>query len=344
MKPKIFLCLALVLGGITVSPMPASAQPGFGSTYSSLEARIIQAREIFRGTITNVSDAVIHTNNQFSRERVFANKPVENYDIHNYTFNLTVDEVLKGNLPRQPLEFTVNHVAQWLELEKSAEERASYLWFVNDSEKTIGWDFFAGLNPPNNIYLGPTLSGRKNDRRLNDYPRVYDMDMTILTNREDLLARARAFARKHIATGKFHSIRLPELSSSDHYSFKSYLIVPVEPKLEKTAKHLIAAPEDFISEKSEPALVPQWRCDLRAEGVNALQYFKSAGNIKLLKSLLHAPDCWMIKDWSTQYRNMNVTDKIYSVRSKAYEVLKDWGIGVPKPVTEETIQAKELNP
>src|ERR1700730_17117511 len=78
-NPKILLCLALVLGGIALSPMPASAQPGDGFTSTSLEARIIQARVVFRGTITNVSDAVIHTNNQFSREGVFANKPVENY-------------------------------------------------------------------------------------------------------------------------------------------------------------------------------------------------------------------------------------------------------------------------
>jgi hypothetical protein len=344
MNIKLVLGLALVLGGSVFSATTAKGQPGGGSIYHSLEARIVEARVVFRGTITNVSDLVIHTNNQFSREGVFTNQPVENYDIHNYTFTLTVDEVLKGDLPRKPLEFIVNHVAKWGELEKSAEERASFLWFVKDSEKTIGADFFAGLNPPNFIFLGPTLPGRTDDSGLKNYQRVYGSDMIILIKSEDILARTRAFAKKSSVTAKLHDIYLPELSSSDHYFFNCYLTVPVERLLEKTAKRLIAVLEDFISAKTNAALVPQWRCDLRAEGVNALQYFKSAKNAKLLKSLLDAPDCWMIKDWSNQYRDMNVTNKIYSVRNKAYEVLKGWGVDVPKPVAAETISTKATKP
>ena len=339
MKPKLLLCLALVLSGGMFASI-AKAQPGGGYTYTSLEARIIQARVIFRGTITSVSDWVIHTNNQFSREGVFTTKPVENFDIHNYTFTLTVDEILKGNIPRKPLQFDINGVGKWEELEKWADEHASFLWFVTDSEKRIGADFFAGLIPPNNIFLGSTLPGRKDDGGFNNFPRVYGMDMTVLTNSEDILMRSRAYAKKHIVTAKLHSIYLPEFSTSDHFFSSCYLAVPVEPSLEKTAKHLVAAPGDFISAKTNAALVPQWRCDLRAEGVNALQYFKSAKNIKLLKSLLDAPDFWAIRDWSTQNRDKNMTNKIYSVRNKAYEVLMAWSVDVPKPVTEETIPTK----
>lgn len=337
-KPKLLLGLALVLSGIVFSATVAEAQPGGGATFTSLEARMIQARVVFRGTITNVSDAVIHTNNQFSRVGIFTNQPVHNYEIHNYTFTLTVDEVLKGNCPHQPLEFTVNHVSKWEELEKSAAERVSYLWFVNDSKKTIGADFFSGLNPPNNIFLGPALPGRKDDRGFGDFPRVYGMDMNLLTNRDDILARARAFTKKRMDSARFHKFYLPELSTSDHYFSSCYLTVPVEPSLEKTAKHLIAAPDDFIFRKDEPAFHSQWRCDLRAEGVNALQYFKSAENIRLLKSLLDAPDYWPIRDWSAK---LNVTNKIYSVRNNAYEVLKGWDVDVLKPVTKESVQAKE---
>ena len=129
------------------------------------------------------------------------------------------------------------------------------------------------------------------------------------------------------------------------------MVVPVEPSLEKTAKHLIAAREDFISSadiesskrRNEPNPVPQWRADLRADGVDALQYFKSAENIKLLKSLLDSPDFWMKKDWSVEYPD-TATNKIYSVRSKAYEVLTGWGVDVPKPVTEEIIRVTQTKP
>jgi hypothetical protein len=342
MKPKLILCLALVLSGV-FSVRTATAQPGGGSIYTSLEARILQARVVFRGTITNVSDFIIHSNHSVSREDVFTNTQVLPYDTHNYTFTLTVDEVLKGNLPRQPLTFTVNHVSRWHELEISAAEHGSFLWFVDGSEKTIGADFFAGPNPPNFVFLGPPLVWPKDEGGFDMLPQIYDMDLSLLTDPQAILARARAFARKRTAAAAFHKIYLPEKSSSDHYFANSYLVVPVEPTLEKTAKRLLAAPGDFISKTDEPALVPQWRCDLRTDGVDALQYFKTAKNIRLLKSLLDAPDCWRYRDYSTRYRDLNVTNKIYSVRRKAYEVLTGWGVDVSQPVTEETENGSNPN-
>jgi hypothetical protein len=340
------------LRGIILSATIANAQNPPDQTYPSLEARIIQARAVFRGRIIKVSDSVIHTNRpnlHYGQEGVITNKPVE-YDIHNYTFTLTVDEVLKGNIPRKPLEFTLNYVSKWEELEKWADERASFLWFLTDSEKAYGTNLFLALNPPNSILLVPTLPARKDYRAFSGFPHEndYAMDMTLLTNGDDIFARAQAFTKKRRDTRQFHSIYLPESSSSDHSYFSAYLSVPVEPSLEKTAKHLIAAPEDFISSadiergksRNEPNPVPRWRADLRADGVDALQYFKSAENIKLLKSLLDAPDCWMINNWSTKY----LDTKTYPVRKNAYEVLKGWGVEVPKPITEEIIHATQTKP
>ena len=116
--------------------------------------------------------------------------------------------------------------------------------------------------------------------------------------------------------------------------------MPVDSTLEATARHLIATPEDFIAAKTNAARVPQWCSDWRAEGVGALQYFQSARNIHLLKSLLTAPDCDTNKDWSTQYRNLNAIHKNYVVRRRAFEVLQGWNIPVPRPVTEEISIAK----
>lgn len=348
MKLKLLLCLVLVLSGVVISATIASAQNPPDQTYPSLEARVIQAHVVFRGRITLVSNSVFQAdvpNIHYSREGIFTNKPVEKYELHNYTFTLTVDEVLKGEIPRKPLEFTLNYVRKWEVLEKWADERASFLWFLTDSEKSYGTNLFLGLNPPNNILLVPTLPARKDYRAFglyNGFPHgyVYDKDMTLLTNGDDIFARAQAFAKKRMDTAKFHSIYLPEFSSSDHSYFNAYLSVPVEPALEITAKHLIAAPGDFLTETNKPDLVSQWRADLRADGVDALQYFKSAKNIKLLKSLLDSPDFWTKKDWSVKYPDV-ATIKKYPVRSKAYEVLKGWGIDVPKPVMEEIIHVTQ---
>ena len=116
--------------------------------------------------------------------------------------------------------------------------------------------------------------------------------------------------------------------------------MPVDPLLENTARQLIATPDDFIAAKTNTARVPQWRCDWRAEGVGALQYFKSPRNIRLLQSLLTAPDCYTNKDWSAQYRRRNAIHKNYVVRRRACEVLQGWDISVPRPVTEEISIAK----
>ncbi|HSY18533.1 MAG TPA: discoidin domain-containing protein [Candidatus Acidoferrales bacterium] len=326
MTHKLLLCFALALIGFVLSAMPAKAQPGGDTIHTSLEARILQARAVFRGTITNVSDTILHD---------IPSAPTN--VSHNYTFTLTVDEVLKGTPPRQPLTFTVNHVARWLELERSATAHGSFLWFVDGSEKTIGHDFFAGLNPPSFVYLGPPLVWQENEGGFDLRTEIYDMDLTLLTNPQQILARARAFARKRTSAATLHRIYLPEHSTSDHYFSSSYLVVPVGPGLEKTAKHLLAAPGDFITRTNEPDLIPQWRCDLRTDGVDALQYFKTAQNIELLKSLLADPDCWMIRTYLAQHRELNVTNKTYSVRSKAYDVLHGWGVDVPKPVTSETV-------
>ena len=319
MKPKLLLCLALVLSGVIFSATVAEAQPGGGMTFSSLEARIIEARVIFRGTITNDEE----TNDS-------------------YTFGLRVDEILKGKLSGEPLVFTLHHV-NWPQLGKLADEQASFLWFVNGSERTIGKDFFDELNPPNNIFLGPTLPGKK-DQRFNDGSLVYDADMTLLTNPADILARTRAYAKKGIAVTNFHKIYLPEMSIWGYSTCE--LVVPVEPALEKTAKHLMAAPQDFISRTNVDEYHPadQEHCLLRAEGVSALQYFKSDGNIKLLRSLLNDSDYWIEKNWNAEYRDKNATNKIYSMRSAAYEVLKGWDVDVSKPITEEVISATGTKP
>ncbi len=303
MNHKLLLCLALVLIGVVAATM-AEAQPGGGSTYHSIEARIVEAPLVLRGTVTNLTPKSL---------------PYPGNSI----LTVRVDEALKGGFKDKVLEFSV---PGWQDYEQWATRRASLLWFLDVSGKLLNADYPCWLNV---IPLGPSLPGGEWDgisKEIRGTP-VYDMEMTIVDKQQDILARALAFAKKRPTAAKLHSIYLPQQSTSDHYFFQSELVVPVEPTLEKTTRHLIAKPDDFITTNRESSMVPQWRCDYRADGASALQYFKSAANIKLLKSLLNAPDYWV------SFPNY----KIYSVRQTSYEVLRGWGVDVPKPVTEETV-------
>ena len=322
MNPTILFCLALVLGGIAFSGAVAHAQPGGGARFRSLETRILQAPVVFRATLTNARETVTHTNN--------GGGP---YDAFGYAVTFRVDEVLRGKMPNKTIQFEMNHVARWEDLPKWADGHVSFLWFWNDSVRDVGEDFHGHFSE-RVIFLGPTLPGRQDVSGRDINRLLYDMDMTLLTRPEDILSRARAFTKKGFATTNLHSIYLREYSSPDHLSRRSYLVVPVVSTLETIAKHLISAPEDFMTTGHNDLPASEWRCDLRAGGAEALQYFKSAQNVKLLKSLLDAPDCWLAKQGGR-----DVTNKIYSVRRIAYWVLEGWGVEASKPVTEETLPA-----
>ena len=275
------LCLALVLGDIAFSATVAHAQPGGGGTFRSLETRILQTPVVFRATLTNARETVTHTNNERGP-----------YDAFGYAVTFRVDEVLRGKMPNKTIQFDMNHVARWEDLPKWADGHVSFLWFWNDSVKDVGEDFHGNFSERVS-FLGPTLPGRHDVSGRDNFGLLYDMDMTLLIRPEDILSRARTFTKKGVTTTSFHSIYLREYSSDDHYFSRSFLVVPVLPALEKTAKHLISAPEDFMTSGHKSVPASEWRCDLRAGGAEALQYFKSAQNVKLLKSLLDAPDCWL---------------------------------------------------
>ena len=310
MNLKLLVSAGLVLG--LVSEGSAKAQPAGGHTYRSLQARILEVPAVFRGTITNVVETLTGASNDPS---------------HNYSVALRVDEVLKGSLPIKPIRFDIKGVAEWNDLKKGADQHIAFLWFASDSLDSLGYDFFGLVNF---IYLGPEVAGIRDKGVFDNFQEVYDMDMTLLTRPEDILDRARAFAKQRVETARFYQICLPWRGSDNLLGFRCCVSVPVEPSLERTAKRLIIAPRDFIPDPGThgPDRLLQWQCRLRASGVSALQYFKSDANMKLLKSLLNATDFWSFEDATVSY-------KAYPVRSAAYQVLTDWGVAVSQPVASE---------
>jgi Leucine-rich repeat (LRR) protein len=76
----------------------------------------------------------------------------------------------------------------------------------------------------------------------------------------------------------------------------------------------------------------------REDAIQALRYFKKDDNVRLLTSLLKDPTTTILHSAKS---NMGVEIRTYPLREGAYQVLKDWGLEIPKPVTLEEIQKPE---
>ena len=75
------------------------------------------------------------------------------------------------------------------------------------------------------------------------------------------------------------------------------------------------------------------RNNRRVTGIKELRHFKSAANIEMLKPLLDDPGFQV----SQIYRLVWEPKRHYIFRRAAYEVLRDWGVTVSEPVTEELL-------
>jgi hypothetical protein len=327
MNTKLILCLALVLSGVIFPTMISKAQPVF-VTYYSLEARVARAQSIFRGTISKCAGTFIERQGGFfgGYNKDGTKRPD---GVMKYTITVQVDETLKGKSAKT-IELVQETSADDKRFEQWADQHASFLFFIGDKE----WSNLGGHNSQwSTIRLGKAVPSERD--YTSDHP-VYSMDFTRLTDTKAILARVRKSA-KAPSDGrlKFHTLgQIP-----DSASFNCFLIVPVQPSLEKIAKHLIAAPEYFANWKDKRDFDLWWRWQLRCEGVDALRYFNSAANIKLLQSLLNDPDFELFRR-----KDQEKTFKQYPVRAKAYEVLMAWGVDVTKPVTEEIIPANQTKP
>ena len=289
---------------------------------------MLQSPVVFAATLTNYLKNKVHTG-----------PPDHPYAAYDYVLTFRVDQVFKGSRTNQALVLTFPDIGTCAEFERWTTNRDAFLFFAGEgeSEASLASHFFGEVNF---ILLGPTRRRHNLTPEADSFNQVYGQNLTIYPRGEDILYHARAFARNPPATTNVHRLYLPELSSPDHAFFNCFLTVPVGPPLERLARQLVVRPDDYITAKSNAILRSQWRCDWRAEGVSALQYFKTPHNIRLLKSLLTAPDCRTGKVWSAQYQDQHATNKIYEVRRRAYEVLHGWGVEVPKPVTEEISVAR----
>ncbi len=85
------------------------------------------------------------------------------------------------------------------------------------------------------------------------------------------------------------------------------------------ARQLIKSPQDFCPKDSK--LEPLGELQLRYGGTNALQHFKSAENVALLKTLLDDP---------VVNADRNEVEK--PIRLRALEILLKWDKNFPLPM------------
>jgi hypothetical protein len=154
-------------------------------------------------------------------------------------------------------------------------------------------------------------------------------DFTLLRDGEDVLRVAKqTVQRMPAAIKRIHTFPLvvprevvvgtqwePYYGTGGHLR----LSVPVEERLEKRA-------QDYISSDSYQK---------RQEGVRALRYFKSDGNIARVKPLLGDAGFGHLK---RAEENGGVEVRWYAVRDEAYRTLRAWGVNVEKPVIQEEVR------
>ena len=105
------------------------------------------------------------------------------------------------------------------------------------------------------------------------------------------------------------------------YETRGHLVlsVPVDERLEKRSL-------DSLRSESYQA---------REEGVRALRYFKSDGNLARVKPLLNDPG-WAYRRHARE--NDGIEVRFYGVREEAYRTLKAWGVEVNEPKILEEVR------
>jgi hypothetical protein len=312
LPPGRFCTSILIFLGAAVAAGQVSAQPHYNGIWT-VEARVGEADQVIVGTIGKVSRQTLVAPGGTDMAGVawpdgkFA-----------YTLTLKVGETLKGNLKGTVADLRAQATVgadpryeQWM------TAGTSMLWFLGPTPERgqrRDWGY---------LPLGGRVpaEGAFRDHRRGPH---FSRDFRLLKDHAEVLACARAHARTTPDVQETHSIHIPAAIARANGPL-NYLIVPVEPTLERRAKRLIAAPQEFMPKGDKPD--PSDLRMLRFGGVDSLWYFKSDANAGLLRSLLDEPP------EQSDARPICV---------RAYEVLLHWGVETRLPKSAPAIRSLDL--
>ena len=321
----------------------------------SLEARVARAEAVVLGSISSATPTVVVPPGGYVTNS--ARMPDGTVRVYGYTdpngqarwaITFKVDEVIKGPRRKSVELLALGIPGLDQRYEQWAGEHTAFLCFIHAPQE-IGVQnepqyLVRGLGWGDAIRLGPPVPGERTVSGTERGPPVLGMDFARLATREEILGRARAFARREKGPYAEHKLVLPFGVGGDLAggATPTGLVVPVAPSLERLARRLIDAPDAFSPpsfQGSKEAYSAYSRAPTRAGGVAALKWFKSASNVKLLKKLLGDPMSCVVGRQEPDGSAAWVRE--YPVRASAYSVLVEWGIPVPEPVSEESVPAPD---
>ena len=259
---------------------------------------------------------------------------------------------LKGG-HAESLVFIERILASYEVYEGWRDDGREQLWFLvrhkerasEDDAKEAGPSHGDRLRPYGGgwsvIRLGPSVPEERGFTPLP--PPIQTMNLKVLKKPEDILKAARAAVAGAGKRGRTrnHAVDLPRgiMQATGTSGDATRLIVPIDPRLEATARHWIESPEDIplrlgVVESREEAM-RFYSGLLRLEGVRALRHFKSDENVAILKGLLDDPAFW--HQTGEEHDRVGITEKVYYVRRAAFETLREWGVEVESPVLRESV-------
>lgn len=326
---------------------PLTAQYGL-YTARSLEWQVASSTAIVRGTVVDVEPAGLPQEEGW------------------WIVTLSVRETLKGRAGSRPtLAFFTGRENDILQRWKaSAEER---LWFLREpggrspgvGEGVLQRDLpeavlrrhRTGYYAPDYLWSAVRIDPVASPDPSEPPPPFLNLELRAVRTPEEIIRAVRQAADydRGRPVPVLHRLGVPHpvLAQAGRVGDVNEIVVPVDGRLEKLARRLIRSPADFTTEPRaavpEHPLAPETvaaitrsnQDTLRATGVRALRYFRSSRNIQLLKSLLRDPATLLITGAPHEQvaapagRNGH---RVYYLRAAAYEVLRQWGVSVGKPV------------
>lgn len=307
---------------VLVSLHATAAFSQVSATYDTLESKIVESTSVFRG-------AIVQLERQFVRAADVEGLPSLADDLVRYTFTIKVRESYKGKpgptvkLARETYDYD-KRLPQW------HAERTSLLWFVHWNENR---DTAADHRAWNMIRLGKPVPAEEIFKQV--APPIFSMDLSVLRTSRSMVRAARDFSSRYPQANDNHEMTIPRAlaercSASGDANF---LVIPVLAPLERIAHTLINSPHEVLPSSTELDVLS--RLQLREAGVHALQYFKSDENIKLLSSLLNDPT--VIHHTFDFGPRKGTRVREFLIRRTAYELLREWGVKVDKPILEEIL-------
>jgi hypothetical protein len=312
----------------------ANACAQCSTTFYSLESRVGSAAHVYYGSIDAIKRTVVVARNG----RLPGKASQIPGGIVHYELTIKVDEFLKG-ATRKPVRLFAKTSDYDKRFDQWADLKSPMLFFINNVEQAEGRKPLEDRWPAAWTYLRLEKPAALEKSYLTDRPPIFASDLTILRKPEEILKRARTFAKKNPNVLKEYSFQFPASTAQKCHPSCSIaiLVLPMDTELEGIARRMLESPQDFIEKKWKQETI--MRMMYQEAGIGAIRHFKSNENRRLLESFLN--DQTVSGTTPVSGKNKGKKMRVYVIRRAAWAVLTSWGTDASKPVIDELISDRE---